>query len=892
MSKPEGGTPVAVRLFRRLARLLLPESFRRSHIVGLTSVFADLFRASVARGRPDETALLFAREILGLVRLAWMEWSAVRADCLVTDLRHALRSLVRRPALTMVMVGTLAVGIGPTTAVFSLVRGVVIDPLPFPGGDRLVQLWRSGEGPESVMDLTPTVAMVEAWQARSRSFDGLAALSESEATVTGDGPPENLQLAEVSPGLVAWLGVRPLVGRLFVAEDGEAGGNDHVVLLSEDLWRRRFGADPKIAGSTLTLSGERYEVIGVLPRDVDTWFETGFFGIGPKEAWVPLQAEATGAWAVEPYIIGRLSKGVSSNAALTELFGIQSELTAAGLIEAEWSPVVTPPARALDSKLRTGLWVAFGAVLIVLLIACVNVGNLLVVRGMGRVQEIRIRSALGAGRGRLIRQILTESLLVSLIGGAAGVVLAAGTLNVVVAGASESLPALRSARIDWTVLGFAFTLTLVTGSVFGLLPSRGLGSPDPPGAMLSGGMRATSAGPRSTRARETMVALQVSFALILLSGAGLLVKSFGRLAAVDPGFDAQGLLSVGVELPEDEYPDGEARSIFASEVVEAVKVLPGVAGATWARAVPPVLPALFGEIEAAGQGEPTSGPNVHVGNWVDSNYFEVLGSDIVEGRQFSPNDGIDGSVVIINRAMAERVWPGRSAVGQRIRVMSPLWAGGTQPWRTVVGVTQDVKAFWLGDDPFRFQMYMPGVERIRSYGTLIVRSTDDAKALIPSLRDRIWSMAPSIPLDEVQIVEDKLAETLSRPRLEAALLSSFSFIGLFLALLGVYGTLMLAVSLRTREIGVRVALGARTHEVVRLVLGGSMRSVTAGIVLGLAVSLGIARFFESLLFDVGTVDPPTYLAVLSLLVLATLGASVVPARRAARIDPVDALRAE
>ncbi len=809
---------------------------------------------------------------------------------LVQDLRHAPRQLGKRPGFALVVVLTLALGIGANTAIFSLVNSLILNPLPFEGGDRLVQLWRRGEQLGRTVSLTPTREMAAAWRQESRVFDVFAAFDEVEFLYIGGDEPRTLSAAAVSPELLTLFSAVPVVGRVF-SQDDAVPGRDHVLLLSESLWRSQFGADPEVVGRSIHLDQEPYQIVGVLPARIRQIFECGFFATQPKELWTPLPAEADGAWASEPYILARLRPGATRAEAQSELEVIQAQLQYQGVDAFDWRPQIVAPADALNPDLRTGLWVLFGGVALVLLIACVNISNLLLARNLQREHEFAVRRSLGAGWSRVIRQLLTESLILSLMGAALGLVVALGLIHAVAGTLGSGIAELQAARMDSVVLSFTAGLAFLAASLFGLVPAVRIRSAAP-ADLLKGGGRGAKETPRRTNLLDGLVVAEVALALVLFLGAGLLVNSLQRLRRVDPGFEPANLLAVEMVLPEARYPDRVARLAFWEDVVGRVKQLPQVQAVTWARAVPPQVPAAFGTVVIEGREElddPDANP-VHMGNWVSRDYFETIGMPILQGRTFSQENMVDfATPVIINRTVAERYWPEGRAVGSRIQLHSPFNPDRPSPWLDIVGVVDDVKAWWLGDDPDRFQFYMPATQIVRAGGALIVRTVGDSGEMIPLVQQQIWTVDPALPIQDAYPVQDRLMGTVARHRFSAILLSGFAVVGLFLAVIGVYGTISLTVGQRTREIGVRVALGARRSAIVTTVMGRTLWATGWGIVVGLVLALGLNRFVESLLFQVTPSDPATYLGVVGVLGTVAGLSCLLPARKAMAVDPREAL---
>jgi predicted permease len=608
---------------------------------------------------------------------------------------------------------------------------------------------------------------------------------------------------------------------------------------------------------------------------------------------VPLSVDATYE-AGGPAVLARLSPGVTANEAQSELDVLHSQMVNAGLADNEWIPSLTRLTDMGDRKVRTGLWVLLAAVGFVTLIACANLANMLLARGATRGHEFGIRAALGAGRLRLTRQLMTESMVLSMLGGAVGLLLAIWAVDAVVGIVSDDLVELRNARLEMVVLGYTLGLSVVTGLLFGLAPAMQIGSQDV-NEKLKQGTRTSTGGSDRSILRQALITAEVALALVMLLGAGLMVNSFVRLYKVDPGFEPANLVSMALSLPEERYPDAPLRSVFFQDVADRLAQLPDVKDVAWGNAVPPRLPGLFGTIEVAGlESGSTEGSPLHTGNWVSADYFKTIGEPIKQGRE--PNGAIDASrPVVVNESFARRYWPAGEAIGKRFRLSSVFRSESSESagdWRTIVGVTNDVKAFWLGDDPDRLQMYFPFDERAPAEAVVIVRTEGDPRPLIKTLKEQVWAVDPSLPVDEVTFVNEAMSRTIARPRFNATLLASFAAIALFLAVIGVYGVISLSVTQRRREIGVRVALGAQRRDIIRLIVGNGVKPILIGAVIGLAASLALSRVLQSLLFEVRPTDPATYAAAAVMLTVVGALACYVPSRRATAVDPVEVLRQE
>lgn len=818
-----------------------------------------------------------------------VSWAG-RSSTFGQDLHYALRSLARAPAFTGVIVLTLALGVGANSAVFSLVHSLVIEPLPFPGGARVVKVWREErtEGDRPLLNPHPT--MVAAWRQEARTLESFAAFTEDEFHLHGDLEPAAISGIRAAPELLTLIGARPRLGRLFTPDDA-VPGMGRVVLLTEQFWATRFGSDPTLIGRSVVLDEISFKVVGVVAAPARGVLESGFFGAQSKEVIVPLAEDWDGGWRDGgPSVVARLAPGLTVADAQAELEAIQAHLPPLQSNGTEWHPLVQTPRDDLSRTLRTGLWMLLGAAGMVLLISCANAANLLLVRRLAREQELRVRLALGAGRLRLARLVAAESLIL----GGASLALALFMTRWVVDGAKwiagSAVPEIQAARVEPSVFVFAGVLGLGTTLVFSLIPLRQAWLTCP--SDVSKGRRMIGKSSRSGwRAHQSLVVAQVSLAMVLTLGTGLLSNSLGRLLAVDPGIDVTGLLAIGIDLPRARYDDREARIAFFEEAARQAERLPEVSVAGWGRAVPPRIFGALGAIAVEGRGaDEVEELEPHAGNWVSPGYFRAVGAPILEGRAFSASDVSDrASVVILGRSTADRYWPGGGAIGSRVSLRS---ASGTSPWLTVVGVVPDVKAWWLGDRPDRIQVYLPVSDQMGRAGVLLVRTTGDPGLVIPLVRQQIRAVDGLLPIRETFTVADAFRQSVGNWRFQTLLISSFSALSLLLAVLGIYGVLALAVSRRTREIGVRLALGATRANITSVVVGQGMKAVMLGIGVGLVLSSFLSRYVTDLLWGIEVTDAATYVVAISFMGLIGLIASYVPTLRASVIDPVGALRSE
>jgi putative ABC transport system permease protein len=811
-------------------------------------------------------------------------------ESLWQDIRFAVKAFLRTPGFTTVALLTLTLGIGINTAAFSLVNSVLLRPVPFEGADRLVEIEAEGEPMGASVTTSPQPEMLQAWLDHAESFEAIGLFDEGEFTFSGGAEPEILAGATISPNLMEVLRVSPRLGRTFIVAD-IGDGEAQVALLSEGFWQRRFGSDPSILGRSLMLDGAPRVVVGIVPAELARLFEARFF-IGPaKQVWLPLDATSIQAWDDSPFVIARLKSDVTASEAQAELDVLQAGLTAAGLNEDNWKPLVGTPEGMINRRLATILWVLLGSVAMVLLIGCSNIANMLIARGMNRGHEFAVRSALGANRTRMVRQLLIEGLLLSLAGAALGIVLTYWCLDAVVGLAATDIKELRSIRIDPVVLVLALGLSLLTGAIFAIAPAAQLELSGLADALKTGSRHGTSTS-RRTKIRQGLVVAEVAMALVLFLGAGLLLNSFFHLSRVDAGFDPAGVVALELSLPEARYPDTVQRSGFFASVSDRISQIPQVESVALARSLPPAVDWLFGTVEIDGREHLVDTSPLKAGNWISENYLRTIGATLREGRVFTELDThSDAAPVIVNEALARRFFPDGDAVGALIRLDLPFQSDGIAE-HTIVGVTRTVKAFGLGDENDRMQVYFPFGSFGQSEAMVVARITGDYSDVIPLLKEQVWAVDPELPITNVFRLDREISDNIARPRFNAQLLSAFALLALFLAIIGVYGVTALAASQRTREIGVRVALGANSSDVLRLLVGNGVKPIVIGVVIGLGASYWLARLLRSLLFGIEPTDLTTYAIATPLLLLVGVVACYVPARKATRVDPVVVLKAE
>jgi len=818
-------------------------------------------------------------------------------DILRRDLHYALRSLRQRPGFTALTVLTLALGIGATSAIFSVVNGVLLQPLPYDRPHDLMTIHTRLEGdPRAGLSLPEYFDIRE----QARAFSGVAAFSDGSLTLTGSGTPERLQAGFVTAEAMPLLGVPPARGRAFAAAE-DLPGRPPVVLLSDGLWRRRFGADPEVIGRTLILDDLPTTVLGVMPPGFQ--LPAHYAGAG-MEIWTLLQldpavdrSERGWHWLT---VMGRLRPGTDTEAAGREVAALMGGMLQRypNEYDADFSGTASPAAEELVGDIRPVILVLMGAVGLLLLIACANVASLVLARAESRQREIALRAALGARAGRIVRQLLTESVALAVAGGLLGLLVAMWGIRALVAAAPPTLPRLGAIGIDGWVLAFTAAITLSTGVLFGLAPALQAARPDLSGALTEGG-RGGSAGLGRQRFRRGLVVSQIALALVLVAAAGLLIQSFARMRGVDPGFVPERLLTARVELSPVRYESNEQIRTFYNRLVRRLESLPGVRSAAAVKALP-MTQLELGDWSFVREGMHSLPPRPSewsLAYWQTTSpgYFETMRIPVLRGRGIEATDRIGApGVAVINRTLAAQVWPGGDALGQRIL----LGGGATDSiWRTVIGIVGDVRHRGLDAAP-RPEIYLPHAQFPAGTGTplrtlrLVLRSEGDPALLTGALRAAVAELDPDLPVVEVQTMEEALGAWAAERRLTMLIVGAFAMLALALGAVGVYGVMAHLVVQRTREIGIRMALGALPREILGLVLSQGAWLAGLGIAAGVVVALAATRLLAGLLFGVEPTDPATFVATVAALAIVAGIASVLPAVRAIRTDPVDALRAE
>jgi putative ABC transport system permease protein len=799
---------------------------------------------------------------------------------MLQDIRYALRSLRHHPVFALTAILTLALGIGANTAIFSAVNGVLLRPLPFREPDRVIEVW--GQHPTIGRESASLPDFLD-WRAQAPAFASLSALANTRFTLGGAGEPEMIRGAMVTADFFRTLGVDPVRGRGFLpGEDTRAA--PRVVVLGESLWHRRFAGDPAVVGQVIQLNGKPYTVVGIAPATARIQ--------GPVDAWTPYAIDTVlGRRSDFLHVIGRLAPGASLDRARDELTTVARHL-AEQYPESNtgWSVELLPLRDAMVGDVRPALLLFMLAVGLVLLIACANVANLMLARAVAREQEMAIRTALGASRRRLLRQLLTESVLLALVGGGLGVILAAWGVQGLNA-TPGVLPRVEEIGIDGRVLAFALLLSLATGLGFGLLPAARVAA-----GALGGGLREGSrgiAGGRGLRRiRNGLVLAEVALAFVLLVGAGLLLRSFDRLTRVEPGFRPDGLLTARLLLTGRSYAEEPHQAAFLEQAMTGLAAVPGVRSAAIVSDAPLGDAPPYVALSLEGRPSPARGVVQDVELFsATSSYFGTLGIPLLEGRLFGPTDRpATPLVAVINRTMVHRFFQDRSPLGLRFTFDEPTDTAAR--WITVVGVVGDIRHAGLSESPYP-QVYLPVAQAPGRWMVLVARAAGrDAEGLAPAMRRIVSALDPTLALSDVTTMEQRIASVTRWPRLSAVVLGGFAGTALLLAAIGIYGVVSYGVLQRTREVGVRMALGAGTRTVLAMVLRQGMAPVLIGLLAGMVGAWAGARLLRRLLFEVGAGDPLTFVAVTLFMTAAAALACYLPARRAARSDPVTALRAE
>jgi putative ABC transport system permease protein len=859
----------------------------------LASHLAFHIEDNVRAGMSPEEARRRALIKLGGVTLTQERYREQRGlpmlETLIQDLRFGLRMLRKNLGFTLIAVLTLGLGIGANTAIFSVVNAVILRALPYPEPERLVRLWESNPG-RGWPEFAASAPNFKDWPQLQSVFAQLAAYESTTFNFTGSGEPQRVAALSVTANLFPTLGVLPALGRNFLPEEEQAGGN-RAAILSDGLWQRRFGGDPQLIGRQIQLNGESYTVVGVMPPRFQLTQDT--------ELWTPLMLDA----AAQPRranrsghnlsVIGRLKPGVSLAQAQASMDTIARRLEQQyPESNAGWGVRMrTFYDWIVPEQIRRSMLVLLAAVGFVLLIACANVANLLLARAAARQREMAIRAALGASRGRVIRQLLTESLLLAALGGCVGVLLAYWGTDLIRANTALDLPRLNETRLDATVLGFTCLVSLGAGLIFGLAPAWQASKIALSETLKAGGRSASGSGRQ--RLRSALVISEIALALMLLVGAGLMVRSFVRLQNVALGFAPENALTMQIALPATRYGEREPRVDFFNQLLERLRAVPGVLDASVVTTAP-----LYGggawaeEVVLEGRDAAPSGTPRSAQVWaVTPRYFHTMGIPLLAGQDFTEQDrgaywlGAAPLRLIVNETFARRYWPNENPLGKRF----PL--PGNNPFGTVIGVVGDVRSQSLESEAppaFYFSYGHFGVPAV----TVVVRASAAPETMTAAVRAQVYALDRELPVYSIRTMEQLVSNAAGQPRFQTGLLGLFGTVALLLAAIGIYGVMAYSVTQRTHEIGVRMALGAQRGAVLRLIVRQGMKLSLVGVVMGLALAFGLTRFLKGLLYQVSTTDSLTFVLTPFLLVGVTLLACYIPARRATKVDPLNALRTE
>jgi predicted permease len=806
----------------------------------------------------------------------------------VSDFRYAIRSILKTPAFTAVAILTIAVGIGATTSIFSVVRAVLLRPLPYAEPGRLMTVWMTNPLENIEKDVT-SWPMFSEWRAQAASFEAMSGYSPTRATLLGDGEPLDVRGAWVSEDFFRMFGVRPAAGRVFGSADSSAN-RSNLVVISHGLWQRRFGGDGSVIGRSLTLGTLGYEVVGVMPPGFA--FPEGADFWRPFDPAGPMKDLLSSRGALWLSVVGRLKPRVAQHAAQSEMDVIGRQIAAANQQNAGTGVLLEPLHQQIVGDVRPAMLILFGAVGCLLLIACANIANLLLARGATRSQELAVRAALGAGRLRIMRGLLAEGLVLAVAGGILGIVTAFWTLDLLLGLAPRDVPRLDQVRLDGVVLGFAFGVSALTGLLFALAPAVEFSNPDLASGLREAGRSGHDA-PSSHRLRATLVVVEVALAMVLLVGAGLMIRSFAHVSAIDAGFNPDGVLAVPLRVSAPAYPNAEAAARFYAGLTARLAALPGVKSAG---GVSPLFLSRLpnqGTMRVEGQPPPPAG-TVEVPVPVTAvlpGFFETMETPLRAGRLFDDRDR-DGQpvVVVVNDALVRRFFPDEDPVGRRITFGNP--ANPNVRWGTIVGVVGDARRSGL-DEPARAEVFFPHAQRVDTQMTMVVRAAQgDPAALAPSVRAAIRELDRNLPVPELTPVTRLLGATLGPRRFAMLLLAIFAGIAFALALIGLYGLMAYSVARRRQEFGIRTALGASRGGVMALVMRQALVLVSIGVGVGLLGAWLTTRLMGTLLVGVTATDPATYLLMVTALLAAALAASAIPAAQATRVDPVVALRGE
>jgi putative ABC transport system permease protein len=802
---------------------------------------------------------------------------------LMLDLRGGWRALRTRPGYTFIAILALALGIGANTTIFSLVNAVLLRPLPYPNADQLVWIWETNPGNNIKTEPVSIPNFVD-WQTQNQSFEQLTAWGRTLVTLTGSGEPEQLTGAVIAANFFSTFGVSPSIGRSFVPDDNKPGA-PRVAIVSHDFWMRRLAGDANTTGRNIQLNGNSFVVVGVAPAG----FKHPESGIAP-ELWLPLTINTTGDGRRNDFlrVVGRLKPGVTLAAARSDIETIHARLASQyPAANAGWTVILLSLQERITGDVSRLLWMLLAAVGFLLLIACANVANLSLARAATRERELAIRSALGARSSRIIRQLLTESTMLAVAGGLAGLALAVWSIDALIALSPRDLPRLNDVTLDWRVLLFTLGVCLITGILFGTAPAfhaARLNLND----SLKDSSRGSTEGIRSRRSRKLIVIVEVALAVVLLFGAGLTLRSFLKLQNVNPGFRAGNVLTAQILAPRSKYPEGPQIADLYDRILERVRSLPGVESASLVNMLP--LGGSSSYLSIAFEGRPAPPPEQVVDAEpfvVAPDYFSTLGIQLVRGEPISARDGANTNpVAMINETLARRYYANEDPIGKRIAIAAQ------QPrWMTIIGIVRDTHHTTLAEAPYP-QLYGAYSQRPVRVASLVIRTTPDPLSIVSSLKSQVRSIDPDIPVSRIATLESVLSDSIAQPRVYLILVAIFALVGLLLAAIGIYGVISYSVTQRTGEFGVRLALGASSYDVLRMVLTDGMKLAGIGIAAGLAGAFALSRLIVSVLYGVTSTDVVTLLGVPLILFVVAIAACYIPALRATRVDPLVALRHE
>jgi putative ABC transport system permease protein len=803
-------------------------------------------------------------------------------ETLLQDLRYAIRMVAKSPGYTAVIVLALAVGIGATTAIFSVVNAILLRALPYGNPDRIVMVWMDNR----------KLAVDQDWHSypnysdykdQNQVFEEMAAFNDRSFNLTGTGDPDRVVGAHSTASLFAVLGVEPIQGRVFMPEENDPG-KDQVVIISQGLWQRRYGSDPNLVGQQISVNGASRTVVGIMPASFR-------FPSKNSEIWVPtslnpeIKAQRSAFWLKA---VGKLKPGVTIEQARADMTPIASRLAEQYDFLSAYGVNLVPLHDQIVGTVRPALLVLLGAVGFVLLIACANVANLLLARAAVREREIAIRTALGAGRWRLVRQLLTESTLLAIVGGTAGLLIALWGLDVLVALSPADIPRLDQIRIDGRVLAFTFSVSLLTGLIFGIVPAIQSSKPDLNESLKEGG-RGTTGGIQGARVRSALVVSEIALSLVLLIGAGLMIKSFIRLQQFDMGFNPERLLTMRLQLSGTKYREEQPRVSFIKDLVERVESLPGIQSAGAISTIFLTKTPFSTTFRIKGRPAPPPEEDIEVPiDSVTPNYFRVMGIPLISGREFNDGDVRTApGAIIINQTFVRQFFKDEDPIGKDFTFGDP----NTDPWLKIVGVVADVRRTGFDSEP-RAETFLPHAQASSGAMTLVIRTAGDPVSLASAIRSEVWAIDKDQAVYDIKPMSQLLGDMISQRRFNMLLLAIFSAVALILAAVGIYGVISYSVTQRTHEIGIRIALGARPGDVLKMVVGRAALLALVGVGTGILGAFALTRLMSSLLYGVSATDPLTFGVVSLALSGVALGASFVPALRAARVDPMIALRYE